>query len=274
MSWHSRILGFCSAALVRVISQPSHAYQPFTPSDPALLARVLQPADVVLVEGNQKISTVIKYLTQSTWSHAALYVGNADGIGSHPPGMPMLVEMDLARGCVAVPLARYESFTTRICRPVGLSEADRLEVVQFMIDRIGLQYDLRNVIDLARFLHPLPFVPVHWRRRMIALGSGLPTRAICSTLIAEAFQSVHYPILPQIDHLPCHDRAASAHAREEILHIRHHSLYAPRDFDISPYFQIVKPAIEAGFNYKELRWEDGDPRISEQPDHLGAGEAT
>ena len=184
----------------------------------------------------------------------------------------MLIKMDLALGCVAVPLAKYERFTTRICRPVGLSEADRSEVVQFMIDRLGLRYDLRNVIDLARFLHPPPFIPVHWRRRMIAIGSGLPTRAICSTPIAEAFQSVHYPILPQIDHLPCHDRAVSAHARQEILHIRHHSLYAPRDFDISPYFQIVKPAIEAGFNYNDLRWDDMGQSLSDQPHRLGVGD--
>lgn len=272
MSWHSRILGFCSAALVRVISQSSHAYQPFTPSDPDLLSRVLQPTDVVLVEGNQKISTVIKYLTQSTWSHAALYVGDALGTASHLPGTPMLIEMDLAQGCVAVPLGKYQKFTTRICRPVGLSETDRRAVIRFMIDRLGLQYDLRNVIDLARFLHPLPFVPVHWRRRMIALGSGLPTRAICSTLIAEAFQSVHYPILPRIDHLPCHDRALSAHSRAEILHIRHHSLYTPRDFDISPYFQIVKPAIEAGFDYKDLRWDDMRQTPPDQPNRLGVGD--
>ena len=32
--------------------------------------------------------------------------------------------------------------------------------------------------------------------RMIALGSGDPTRAICSTMIAQAFGLVHYPILP------------------------------------------------------------------------------
>jgi hypothetical protein len=33
---------------------------------------------------------------------------------------------------------------------------------------------------------------------MLAIGSGDPTTAICSTLIAAAFGSVHYPILPQI----------------------------------------------------------------------------
>ena len=63
------------------------------------------------------------------------------------------------------------------------------------------------------------------------------------------------PILPLIDHLPCHERADSEHARQEILHIRHHSLYAPRDFDISPYFQIIKPAIESGFDYRSLTWD-------------------
>jgi hypothetical protein len=31
--------------------------------------------EVLLVEGNGHISGVIKYLPQSTWSHAALYVG-------------------------------------------------------------------------------------------------------------------------------------------------------------------------------------------------------
>ncbi|MGE3975844.1 MAG: lipo-like protein, partial [Bdellovibrionales bacterium] len=39
-------------------------------------------------------------------------------------------------------------------------------------------------------------------------------------------------------------------------HIRHHSLFAPRDFDLSPYFQIVKPALNANFKYKNLKWEE------------------
>ena len=47
--------------------------------------------------------------------------------------------------------------------------------------------------------------------------------------------------------------------RSEILHIRHHSLYAPRDFDLSPYFEIVKPTLEAGFDYRRLRWADAPP---------------
>lgn len=103
-------------------------------------------------------------------------------------GEPSLVEVDLDEGCVTVPLSKYRDYTTRICRPVGLTQSDRDAVVSFMMERIGLRYDMRNVLDLIRYLHPLPFVPVRWRRRMIALGSGEPTRAICSTLIAEAFR--------------------------------------------------------------------------------------
>ena len=45
-------------------------------------------------------------------------------------------------------------------------------------------------------------------------------------------------------------------AQEELLQIRHHSLYVPRDFDISPYFAIVKPTIAHGFDYRKLRWEE------------------
>jgi hypothetical protein len=100
-----------------------------------------------------------------------------------------------------------------------------------------------------RYLMPLP-VPQRWRRRMIALGSGDPTRLICSALIAQAFEAVRYPILPRVT------RMESRAARREILEIRHSSLYAPRDFDISPYFSVVKPTIERGFNYKGLHWAD------------------
>jgi hypothetical protein len=43
------------------------------------------------------------------------------------------------------------------------------------------------------------------------------------------------------------------------LHIRHYSLYAPRDFDLSPYFHVVKPTLESGFDYRRLKWSDQTP---------------
>ena len=54
---------------------------PFFAPDPSVLRRTLQPGDVLLVEGNSRLAATIKFLTQSTWSHAALYVGD-----THPGG--------------------------------------------------------------------------------------------------------------------------------------------------------------------------------------------
>jgi Permuted papain-like amidase enzyme, YaeF/YiiX, C92 family len=233
----------------RYLQDVEVGYEPFTPSDPDALRAALRPGDVLLVEGNNRISGVIKYLTQSTWSHAALYVGPI-GERTTVEGEPLvLVEANLGEGVVGAPLSKYHRFHTRICRPIGLTADDCARVCTYAAERIGFDYDVKNIFDLLRYLFPLP-VPQRWRRRMIALGSGHPTRIICSALIAQAFEHVRYPILPKITRLD------SEAARRDILEIRHSSLYAPRDFDISPYFQLVKPTIERGFNYRRMAWAD------------------
>jgi hypothetical protein len=81
---------------------------------------------------------------------------------------------------------------------------------------------------------------------MLALGSGDPTKAICSTLIARAFQSIHYPILPMMSQ-PMQDGEVVWTAREA-------SLFVPRDFDVSPYFEVVKPTLMHGFDYRTINW--------------------
>ena len=254
---HSRsMLDRIAEFIAGKVTAQSSGYEPYTPSDPESLRRALEPGDVLLVEGNQKVSAAIKYLTQSTWSHSAMYVGEI--LPEDPDGkLPCLIEVNLGEGCVARPLEKYETYNTRICRPVGLTKTDRKAVVGFMVDSIGKAYDTHNIIDLMRFLLPTPPVPVRWRRKMLSFGSGDPTRAICSTLIAEAYQSVRYPILPDITKLKdCLDDDCETYAVGEILHIRHHSLFAPRDFDLSPYFKIIKPTIEFGFDYLKLELRD------------------
>ena len=227
-------------------------YEPYTPSDPETLCAVLRPGDVLLVEGHQYISTVIKYLTQSTWSHAALFVGEIPG-RSQPNGEPhVLVEVNVGEGCVSAPLSRYSTYNTRVCRPLELTPEDRARLVGFMVERVGLRYDMRNLFDMARYFFPIP-LPQRWRRRAIAFGSGDPTRAICSTLIAQAFQAVRYPILPRVVRSVGSDEK-TRRILEEHYHIRHHSLFAPRDFDLSPYFAVVKPTIERGFDYRTIAW--------------------
>ena len=231
-------------------------YEPFTPSDPEHLRSVMQEGDVLLVEGNSRISGIIKYLTQSTWSHAALYVGPIEG-AHEPSGEPhVLIEAYIDEGVISAPLSKYFPYHTRVCRPVGLSYEDRNTVCRYAINRIGFGYDTKNIMDLMRYLIPLP-IPQRWRRRMIAYGSGDPTKMICSALLAQAFDAVRYPILPKIT------RAGSRQARREILHIRDSSLYMPRDFDISPYFEVVKPTIVHGFDYTALHWADKQKPLPE-----------
>jgi len=245
MSWAQDRIG---RILARYLETPATGYEPFTPSNPDILASSLRPGDVLLVEGNNHIAGVIKYLTQSTWSHSALYVGSVpDKFAGHEPHV--LIEAEIGKGVISWPLSKYFKFHTRICRPVGLTAEDLDKVCRYAVDRIGFHYDVKNIIDLMRYLMPLP-IPQRWRRRMMALGSGDPTRMICSALIAQAFESVRYPILPRVTQME------SRKARRDILEIRHSSLYAPRDFDISPYFEVVKPTIIGGFNYKAMHWAD------------------
>jgi hypothetical protein len=100
--------------------------------------------------GQPRISTAIKYLTQSTWSHAVLYLGNRLARDASDPEPPVLLEADLLHGMRIVPLSFYDRCHTRICRPVGLSEADCEAIIDAGLARVGHQYNLKNVIDLAR----------------------------------------------------------------------------------------------------------------------------
>ncbi|MEK9279161.1 lipo-like protein [Bradyrhizobium sp. ISRA442] len=235
--------------LIARLQKPANRSEPLTSDDATTALRhTLQPGDVLLVEGKGRISSSIKYITQSTWSHSALYVGPISGAtnGGEPH---VLIEANIDEGVVSAPLSKYLHCQTRICRPVGLTDADREQVCRYAFERIGLGYDFKNVIDLMRYLFPCPFTQRR-RRRTIALGSGDSRRIICSSLIAQAFDAVRYPILPNITHME------NKSGRCEIAEIRHSSLYAPRDFDLSPYFMVVKPTLPAGFNYKNMRWAD------------------
>jgi hypothetical protein len=248
------LLTWLGGRLAKYLSEVRPEGTHLATSPPEKLAGALEPGDVLLIEGNTRVSVAIKYLTQSTWSHSALYVG--DALGSSPAGEEpkVLIEADMREGVRGIPLSHFAGLHTRICRPVGLAGDDLKKVIDFAVTRIGEAYDMKNVFDLARYLFPTPPVPARFRRRMIALGSGDPTRAICSTLIAEAFGSVRYPILPE--YLPPKAGEHADFAQEEILRIRHYSLYVPRDFDISPYFEIVKPTIAHGFDYRKLHWAE------------------
>jgi hypothetical protein len=119
MSWMFDNVG----RLIARLQKPANRCEPFTPNDSTALHETLRPGDVLLVEGKSRISGSIKYLTQSTWSHSALYVGHIAGAATD--GEPhVLIEANIDEGVVSAPLSKYLRCQTRICRPVGLSEED------------------------------------------------------------------------------------------------------------------------------------------------------
>jgi hypothetical protein len=254
----NRVAGSIGKWLATYLSKELDINGTAPPSNPLHLQTTLRPGDVLLVEGNTRISGAIKYLTQSTWSHAALYVGM--NFNPNAPENHCLIDADTVHGVRSTGLDKFTNLHTRICRPIGLSEQECSMVARAAIDKIGHQYDLRNVFDLARYLLPTPPVPTRFRRQLLTLGSGDPTRAICSTLIAQAFESIRYPIIAL-------DAASSNVSRELDISLshqfqpqrfkpKHHSLLTPRDFDVSPYFAIIKPTVECGFDFRNLEWID------------------
>jgi hypothetical protein len=260
--------------VVRALTREVHHYQRRIPNDLERLTRHVRPGDVVLVEGKTRVAQIIKYLTQSSWSHSALYVGDGLISGSHPKAShywdlygedsrSMIVEADLASGVEAVPLVKYADHNLRICRPFSISPEDLCAVVDEVISRIGDGYDSSHLLALGRFLAPFPLIPKRWRRKAMFSGRSSSRAVICSTLIARAFIHVRYPILPLLSRTEAIEKEDRIFPYGQRFRSIHPRFILPRDFDLSPYFRIVKfNQIEEGsFDYRSLDWE----RMPEDP---------
>ena len=62
--------------LTRYMSEPVSHYDLRGRNDFDQLKSTIRKGDVLLVDGDQRVSSVIKYLTRSSWSHAVLYIGD------------------------------------------------------------------------------------------------------------------------------------------------------------------------------------------------------
>ncbi|MEQ8263297.1 hypothetical protein [Pseudohaliea sp.] len=212
----------------------------FPLSDFERLQAEIQPGDVILVEGRSRVSDVIGWVTQSPWTHAALYLGPAASLAEAPelttrlattPEEPLLIESELGQGTVLRPLSAYRGEHLRVCRPRGLGPGARRKVLRYALGRLGTPYDVRQIFDLLRFLFPWFIMPRRWRSTLFEAAAGPGTHTVCSTMIAEAFASAGHPILPLVK------RVEDGHL---VLYRRNPKLCVPADFDYSPYFSIVK----------------------------------
>ena len=247
----------------------------------------IRPCDVLLVEGRSRVSEIIRTVTQSAWSHSALYIGRIHDIDDEElrekvlsfydgdPNEQLIIEAWLGEGTVVNPLGKYRCDSLRVCRPVGLSRQDAQHVLKFALQHLGFDYDLRQLLDLARFLFPYSFIPRRWRSSLFQHNAGSPTRSVCSSMIAAAFSSVRFPVLPVLE--------KDDQGRLRMIP-RNTRLFTPRDFDYSPYFDIIKcPLLDFGkySSYRELPWAidgricnaDGDCYVSALPAASATGMA-
>ena len=272
-----------TARLTDFLNRPVGWYEQHHPNDLALLRRNIRKGDVLLVEGHLRVSAIIKYLTHSSWSHAALYVGDELVRRGGPlrelalehfgdESECLLVEA-LTEGVVASPLSKYVDHNVRLCRPYRLRPEHLEQVIDAAVTSIGMRYDLSNIVELALYLARVSLLPVRSRRRALRLGSGLAGQVICTSLLGRIFQDVGFPVLPSVsqrvapgelgrrratllERLGRRSRATPAVYRD-----RHPTLLMPRDFDLSPFFEIVKFNVvgERSFDYERIEWEEEIP---------------
>ncbi len=283
--------------IVGYLTEPLPGYEQRVRNDLAAVEAHLRKADVLLVEGDQRVSAIIRYLTQSSWSHAALYIGDEllrrggeQAERAHRQfgaEAEHLVVEALPQGVVASPVAKYVDYNIRICRPHGLRDLDARTILDEAVAAIGWRYDLQNVLDLARYTIPVRLVPDRWRAGALHFGSGQPTEVICSSLLARLFTRVRFPILPTHVTPPPREpppglpesegresaarvlvrRVFGQPSRREytgLFRIRHPTLVTPRDFDLSPYFDVIKfnPLARGDFDYSRMQWLEEDEAAS------------
>ncbi len=238
------------------------------PNNMKNLKRYIRKGDVVLVEGDQRLSELIKLFTQSHWSHSAFYVGDElikkgslhrEKILSEfgDQAKHMVVEAITGKGVISSPLDKYENYNIRICRPYGITKSDVKEVIKYIISNIGREYDNRNIYDIAFTLLPLGLNPWKKKSMEICIGNCDEFAVSCSGLIAKSFHLVGYPISPAIniaddEKIPI----SNENPYGQNYNKRHYSHITPADYDLSPNFSVVKfNIIEDGdFDYKSLNF--------------------
>jgi len=268
-------------AMTRLLTQPLQTYEQRVPNSLPSLKQQVRVGDVILVEGDQRISQVIRYLTQSSWSHSALYIGDelrrlnpslaAALLAQHgDEARHLLVEADAAAGVVCMPISKYVRHNMRVCRPRGLRREDLDRMITELVAQLGRPYNVRHIWDLSRYFFPVSFIPARFRRAALQMGGDTTRRVICSTMLARAFANVGYPILPRVvidDSMTATSwlhrwLGRNGHGTRALYSREDPSLVTPRDFDLSPYFDIVKFNHLAGgkFDYRRIAWTHDEQR--------------
>ena len=261
-----KIIEHLAGYLLKRMEMPILSYEKRIINNIANLYREIRVGDVVLVEGRSRISRVIQLFTKSSWSHSAFYIGDrlkdsrAEGWKNELYGADetdlrhMLIEANAENGVTAVPLNKYKDQNIRICRPFGISREDLKTVTDDIVDNLGKHYDHENLVDLALLFLPSFLHPFKKRTIQACLGGCNEYQVICSGMIAKAFQKVGYPIVPALVSESDMESPLINNPYGSRLIMRHYSQIVPRDFDLSPNFEIIKYNIISlgGFDDKTI----------------------
>jgi hypothetical protein len=213
----TRLIG----ALVLYLAKPVKRHSPATTADAQSLAAILDRGDVLLSDGNTRVAALVKRFTQSTWSHVSMYVGPLE----EGPDPPCIVEADIAAGVRSIRLSELNALQVRVLRPIGLSDMDRSRLAEWVVSRIGGEYDLAHAWALGRKLLRLP-LPTRLPSPTSTMVESA-TRFICCSLMAHAFALVGYPISPV-------RIAVSPSGTMDYTNL------TPGDFERAPVFEVVR----------------------------------
>jgi len=131
----------------------------------------IRPADVLLVSGSSRVSTIIQDITHSSWSHVAIYLGRLNDITDkdtreHVRAMydgdesdQLIIEPMPDKATIISNLATYASSNVRLCRPSGIAPTDISIVINFAVAHLGMDYDIRQILDLGRYMSTNTLIP-------------------------------------------------------------------------------------------------------------------
>jgi hypothetical protein len=225
-AWLHRLRARLFTALLRYLTGPIRRDGSATAEDIQSLAKVLCRGDVLLSAGNTRVSVLVKCLTRSAWSHVSMYVGPLDD--GHDPRC--VVEADIEAGVRSIRLSELNALNVCVLRPTGLDHANRLRLAEWVVGRIGSEYDHAHAWLLGRRLLRLPTRRVpHAASNTVA---GTATRFICCSLLTHAFAFVGLAIAPV-------QASPGSTAGADLGNV------TPGDFERAAVFEVIGPAAES-----------------------------
>lgn len=150
--------------------------------------KTIQSGDIILCSGESSFSNLIKYFTQSIWSHVGfiLRFDELDRV--------MIMESVETKGVQIVPLSHYiNNYNGKgkpykgkilIARHSDINEANIKNLSKYAFDLLGHQYDKSEILRIASR------IALTFRKSEVCLPPPKDNEYICSEYVYECYQSI------------------------------------------------------------------------------------